>query len=389
MNNIRPEIQLLLLCLSINPEPLAIEKIKELSSSGIDWPYLIGFASRHKVLTVLYKTLNNLPTGAPQSRVLDKLRVKVLNNSTRNIYLTEILIRIVSLFEENGIESIPFKGPVLAESLYGDISLRHFSDLDILVPEKDVQKAKELLIESGYKPEVLLNVNQEKIYIRNEFDYKFFGENGNIVIELHWNMSGNYLNKPLHYPFIIQHCTDFTLSTRPINNISNEFLLVFLSVHACKHVWESLEQVLCIAELTKKKPDWKEVLSIAETLNCSRMLFVGLLLAKNLLNVPLPEWIIQDAKAGKLCKTVALDLLNENTKVAAPAQERFSIFHFKVRERFQDKFHFGLYLLFTPSRKEWLTFPLPAGLAFLHYVLRPLRLAISFFSQKRDNKRNR
>ena len=41
------------------------------------------------------------------------------------------------------------KGPVLAKELYGDISLRTSSDLDILIPIHKLGKLEELLKNSG------------------------------------------------------------------------------------------------------------------------------------------------------------------------------------------------------------------------------------------------
>ena len=42
--------------------------------------------------------------------------------------------QVSKLFNENKINLLILKGPVLAVDLYGDISLRTSSDLDILIP---------------------------------------------------------------------------------------------------------------------------------------------------------------------------------------------------------------------------------------------------------------
>jgi len=36
------------------------------------------------------------------------------------------LLKLLDLFENHGIPAVPFKGPVLASSIYGDLSLRQF-----------------------------------------------------------------------------------------------------------------------------------------------------------------------------------------------------------------------------------------------------------------------
>ena len=57
--------------------------------------------------------------------------------------------RISKLFNENGIRSLFLKGPVIADAIFGDISLRTSKDLDILIPKLDVNKTEELLLSCG------------------------------------------------------------------------------------------------------------------------------------------------------------------------------------------------------------------------------------------------
>jgi len=50
----------------------------------------------------------------------------------------------MALLEENGIEALTFKGPALAQMAYGDTSLRHYSDLDILIRKEQPKQAKDV-----------------------------------------------------------------------------------------------------------------------------------------------------------------------------------------------------------------------------------------------------
>ena len=68
--------------------------------------------------------------------------------------------RLVPYLEANGIETLVFKGPALAQSIYGRIALRPFLDLDILVQPRDVAKAWSLLKAEGYT--LSYNVSQER-----------------------------------------------------------------------------------------------------------------------------------------------------------------------------------------------------------------------------------
>ncbi|MEK7856765.1 MAG: nucleotidyltransferase family protein, partial [Acidobacteriota bacterium] len=47
---------------------------------------------------------------------------------------------------------LPFKGPLLALQAYGDISMRRFGDLDVLVKPKHFKAAVDLLSANGFVP---------------------------------------------------------------------------------------------------------------------------------------------------------------------------------------------------------------------------------------------
>ena len=54
-------------------------------------------------------------------------------NAHRALWLTLELLNIHRHLQARGLEVLPYKGPVLAEALYGNVALRQFSDLDLLV----------------------------------------------------------------------------------------------------------------------------------------------------------------------------------------------------------------------------------------------------------------
>jgi hypothetical protein len=71
---------------------------------------------------------------------LARLRMQYMMNAARNMKMTAELLRILDALKEAGIKAMPLKGPVLAQQLYGDVALRQFSDLDILVAREDANK---------------------------------------------------------------------------------------------------------------------------------------------------------------------------------------------------------------------------------------------------------
>lgn len=305
--------------------------------------------------------------------------------AARHYVLSEILKKTIALFKGEGIESIPFKGPVLSQMLYGNNPARVFSDIDILVSETDALKAKNILIENGYQPEVRLNDKQEHVYMNFEFDFKLLGENGNIIIELHWDMSGRYLTGPLTLQKIRPFLKDIGFEGISVKTLCPEMLLVYLCVHSSKHLWETLEQVFAVFTLLKQQPDLDKVVRFAGELNCRRMLFVGIWLADNIFAPVLPDQMKQmiaaDKEAVRLAKKCRNTLLATRLVHRDPERNRFSPFHLQVRESQRDRLRYLIYLLFKPTRKEWMILPLPAAFSFLYCIIRPLRLIMSFMRE--------
>ena len=62
----------------------------------------------------------------------------------------------MKLFEKYDIQALAFKGPTLAQNAYGDITLRQFGDLDILIRKKDRSRMVSILLNEQYIPEINL-----------------------------------------------------------------------------------------------------------------------------------------------------------------------------------------------------------------------------------------
>lgn len=84
------------------------------------------------------------------------------------MYMTAKLIRILALLKSNNILTQAFKGPALSELAYADTTLREYSDLDILIMEKDIARSISLLTKDQYAPEIELREEAEKFSLPTE-----------------------------------------------------------------------------------------------------------------------------------------------------------------------------------------------------------------------------
>ncbi len=380
---IRPEIDLLLCCARTHITPEIAQRIHSLVQKNIDWEYLLQTSLKQRVMPLLYRSLKNTCPKQVPEETLKQLRSYYLTNATRNLFLTGKLLKILSLFKNNNILAVPFKGPVLAESVYGDITLRQFSDLDILVHPNDAPKARTLLMEQGYLPEINLDDKQFNMYIKNEDDFAFICDKSRVFVELHWELTGRDSSIPIYLDLFENRLIRTEIGGKKVYNLQPEELLLYLCIHGAKHCWDSLDWICCVAELTNTYPDlnWGRAAQMASKVHCERIFFLGLFLAFDLLNISLPEiihkYIEADPKVRVLAEEVYRNLFDQKDEVPiSEISNRFSSFHIKVRGRRSEKIRYITQLAMCPTREDWRRFPLPASISFLHYGLRPTRLVV-------------
>ena len=138
------DLELLLHC-SQNELPLeSVLFLRNVAEQGhINWAELLRLAQRQGTFPLLYKHWQQFPEWALPSSVTDELRAQVRLKRKHNFLLAAELIKVVQLFNRNGIEFYAFKGPTLSQLAYGDTGARVFLDLDFFVPSEQVAMCSE------------------------------------------------------------------------------------------------------------------------------------------------------------------------------------------------------------------------------------------------------
>ncbi len=238
---IHAEDDLLLCCARTNLNSEKKEKIHSLLKGEVDWSYLIQTASRHGLIPLLYKNLKKtFPEMIPPD-ILGRIYKHFLGNAGRNIYLTEELLKLLDLFEKNGITALPFKGPALAKYAYGGLALREFSDLDILVQKQNISKAKDLLISRGYQWDSNLSRAQQEDYLQSdEGCCVLVHKDSRIMVELDREISFREFPIPLKLDQFWGRLGKIPLEKKMVPAFSPKDLLLMLCFHGSKHCWERL-----------------------------------------------------------------------------------------------------------------------------------------------------
>ena len=375
---LRAEDELLIYCVRTHIESPIVEKIERLLKKDLNWDYLIDLASNHSLRSILYFQLNQLYPEKVPRHLMDQLKDHYTYNAHRNLLMMGELFKIIELLESETIKAIPYKGPVLAASIYGNLSLREFADLDIFVDKKDVFKVKEILVSEGYEPKLKLNKERELQYLKIQREYQFIHKEKGLSVEIQWNLPDLSLSFPTEPVFNMDQIT--TKLTKINNNklsvFSDEDLLIILSLHTVTHLWGKLSWICDIAELVKnsKELNWDKIIEKSQYWAVERILYLNLALSSELFDIELPEEVRHKINSDKKIKYLKHDVFRiifdpENYGFI----KRFYL-RFKIREKNGNKLKDFIKLLLIPTSTEWKTFQRSIPLKLLYIFARPIQI---------------
>jgi hypothetical protein len=326
---------------------------------------------------LVYQQLERHASDLTPPDVLAHLKKHYLENAARNTVLTAELCRLLDRFASSGIEAIPYKGPVLALFAYGNVALRRFVDLDVIVYKHDVLPAREILLDEGYAPSKSLSLSQHELLLRTQHNLQFSRDNHRLIVELHWDVAPHLFASSVNTDQLWQNLITLDLNGSQVKAFSTADLLFSLCVHGSRHLWERLGWICDVAELLARQTfDWTTLLKRAAAADCERMFLLGLYLAERLLDAPLPDEIKQrcasDPRLESLADNVVEHLFNGATHVPATSREIFK-YNLGVRKTFGGRARYLLYML-RPTDGDLASHSLPASLNFAYYLTRPFRL---------------
>lgn len=373
----RVEDELLLCCARTEASAEVAAKIQTLVASDVDWDYLFQLARRHAIIPLLYSQLTREGANLIPPSDLALLRLHYQQNHARNIILTDELVRLIRIFNNAGIETIPYKGPALALFAYGNLALRRFVDLDVIVKKADVLRARDLLLDRGYAPGKSLSLAQQELLLKTQHNLQFSRDNRRLLLELHWEVAPHLFASSVQENELWQNLTTLNINGTELKTLSADDLLFSLCVHGSRHLWERLGWICDVAELiSRHQLNWPALLQRASETDSERMFLLGLHLAQKLLGAKLPPEVQNrcdsDTRLESLAANVIQHLFSGPTHVPATSSEIFK-YNIGVRKSLAARARYFAYML-RPTDSDFSSRSLPPGFGFAYYLMRPFRL---------------
>lgn len=342
---------------------------------------VVDMTQRHGVVPLLSSALTDLDAPEANEELVERLTTEHERIAKRNLHLTNQLRELLDLFDDHGISAFPYKGPVLAEHLYGDVSRRQFRDLDLLVPREDVREAKTLLESRGYRPEHDLSPAQEAAMLRSGHHYALSHPRTEVQVELHWRLTPTSIRGALDLETLRASGDNVALAGRPVPVPSPEVLLLVLAVHGTKHRWKRLKWLCDVSALLHTREiDWHATLDRARALGHRRAVLLAVVLANDLLDATLPAEIRTRARRDSTIEDLATVVRTTLFDASAEFPSEWDLVPFRVRaqERLSDRLQSYVYTFLLPGVTDFEAKGFPDALFALYYLYRPLRLIKQF-----------
>jgi len=353
-----------------------IERVANWNLSGLDWREFLRLAEQHGVLPPAARNLTEHGRGVP-TEVQLSLRSAYDANLRRSLWFAAELARIMAQFESGQLRMVPYKGPVLAQSLYGDLGLRSFSDLDFLISPVDFERARLALAEIGYRPPADLTPDVERSWMRIGYERSFDGAAGRNLVELQWALLPYFYGVDLPVDDLLARAGRMVVGGCEVPCLSPEDSLLVLCLHAAKHLWARLIWLSDIAgTLQSQTIDYALVASRARALGIARILGVSFWLVKKVLWAELPQFAEEMIAADKRVETLGGEFADRLLRGAAYDFESTEYFRLilKLRERRGDRWRYLSRLVWTPGAGDVAAVRLPEALFPLYRVVRMGRL---------------
>jgi putative nucleotidyltransferase-like protein len=351
----------------------------------VDWTRLLVLAEEHGIIGHLAARMREIGGDIVPPDMLDALVERQRAQLFFTLRMTAELFRLLERFAAAEIGALVVKGPVLAVQAYGDPAMRFYGDLDLLVRQRDIRHATEVMIADGYASKIPLSaIDAGKI----PGQYLFSKPESKLIVELHNDRTLRYFPRPLPLDRFFDRQIRVRLDAHEVPALSVEDELVLICIHGAKHFWERLTWIADVAALVsrQRESDWERVAATAGEIGAERMLHTGLCLAAKLLAMPLPERFSLSVQGDAVAARLAAQVLKwlPAAGYAAPGLFERAVFRMRMRGSWLAAPTYLLRLSLFPTEEDWQKGSQLSQKRFLDALRRPFRLARKYSRSPRD-----
>ncbi|MBN1272581.1 MAG: nucleotidyltransferase family protein [Candidatus Aminicenantes bacterium] len=325
---ISPEQNLLLACARSPFDRQSRDTIRNLLKERINWDRFFQLTRAHKIVPLCYLHLKEESLSVPEN-VLNRLHHAYILNSIKSLDLYSHLIKTLNAFSEANIDAVPIKGPILSWMLYERLSVRTFTDLDILIRPEKYEDAARILEACSYRPvEKGYSGAFIKDYIRHHTFEKSSPSGKPLGIEIHWNFYANRILK-FDMDIVWRSLQSIELDGHQFLTLSPEYTLLHLAVNLRIHGYLNFRHYSDLSALLEcygKSLDWKRILRQAAVNRQKTALYYALWFSSDLCGGRVPPGILEKLKPPKLQKKILALFIDKRKIVDGYIPQNYKLF---------------------------------------------------------------
>lgn len=233
--------QRLVVLASRSKDSIDVNEITNVLKSSLNWEQVLFYASKNKVLSLIYENIS----GLGFKKYIPKYYQALIEdscycNEIRNTEKLEELQKILQAMNDANIDIVPVKGGYLIDNVYKNRRVRATNDIDALIRRKDVKQIDAVMKSLGYvsgeldidKHEIIQPNQTKKVLYRtkmyNLLPYIKFGQS----------------TPNCYIMFDFSFALDFSLDFAPVEDMINSSVIVggnkqllpeHFFVHMCCH----------------------------------------------------------------------------------------------------------------------------------------------------------
>lgn len=272
-------------------------------TSGLNWDGIQRLAVVHGVAPIVHQAWRNVPE-APPALLQDFKHLRQVY-ALRGVLGLQQRDEILRIFQEAQVPYLVLKGAALARTWYGDLSLRPFVDIDVLLPPPELARAHHLLLQAGYAAGSQPRTPYHEAPLQ--------GTGLPCSVELHHSLSAQPLRAGLTFDDL--YARSLVLPGEGVRTLGREDTLLHLCLHLLGHVkltqgWK-LSYLLDIKRhLEAFAIDWESFAQRTRETGTSRGCGAVLGAAALVVNAAVPPKQIDGAAAWELLRYPVPDLLD-------------------------------------------------------------------------------
>lgn len=290
------------------PPTAEIDLALQEAAQELDWGCVAAIVVRHRVAPLVNAALGRAHLSVP--RDFEERLALLAKRSVRGaLMLARETVHLQKLLRDIGIEPIFVKGAPLGMLAYGLPGMKHSSDVDVLVEPSETVRVRQLLYLRGYTDFEPTGLNDAAFgrYMRRCKEATFFDPRSRMFVDLHSRL---YDNPRLVRASSRSYPTQETaVGGVPVRTLEDADLYAYLAMHGTVHCWSRLKWLADLnAFLAGRTTEAIEALHrTACEAGMQRGSSTALLLCRDLLELQLPDRLVEILKNDKAVITLAAD----------------------------------------------------------------------------------